>query len=591
VTFLHPMMLWSFAALIPMAALYFLKVRPRRKPTTALFLWEKILDQRRSNSLFKRLRDLWSLLLLLLACSAICLALAQPEWNDRRQDLLILIDNSASMAAKDGGVARIELAKRTARDIVEGLNGVQRAAVATIAQTLVYRSHLTDNPRELIDAIESVTASHQAIRLDALPSRDNTENHFLREHRIVLVSDGCLGGEPLPKHVELLKVGGPLENMGLVAADMAYLPNGTDRLAFFCRVASSFAKPREVDLVVARIDEQGNEQTAKVIPLEVKPGLNRPETYTLENAPPGKWIARLNLDDALAQDNTAYLAPIKPEPIRVAVQSEDRYFLEKSVLAFSKNAGLLTLVRDKPEIVLAGASVPKADKMLLFHPQGESPWWKNIGDPVEVAAPRVLIKDHPALRHLEPGSIPFAGARRLVAPPGAQILVADDRGIPLIYAARRDGRAAIVVNLDPVAADFYFSAWFPVLVHSAATYLAGRENPLSATHRPGDRASIPGASEETVSTWRTVLDEKREVRGKWLSLDDRLGFSELSNASGRWLLGSSLLAESETLLDNHPTKNTCETLSRGHSPTYWLALLAVVVLVGESALYHRRKVG
>jgi len=591
VTFLHPMLLWSFAALLPLAVLYFLKVRPRRKQTTALFLWEKVLEERRSSSLFRRLRDFWSLLLMILACSAICLALARPEWTDRRQDLLILLDNSASMAAKEGGTSRMESAKRAAAEIVEGLNGVQRAAVATVAQSVVYRSHLTDNPRELLDAIESATVSNQPLRLDALPDPEDSRNHYLRDHRVVLISDGCFGADRLPQHVELIKIGNSLENMGIVAADMAYLPTGTNRLAFYCQVASSFSKPREVDLIVARIDEHGVEQLAKVIPLEIKPGLNRSETFTLENALPGKWIARLNVDDALPLDNTAYLAATLPEAIRVGVKSEDRYFLEKSVLAFSQSAGLLTLVQDKPDIVLASATAPDNDKLLLFLPSGESRWWKDLGEKIEVVEPRVLVKNHPALRHLDAASIPFVGARRLTPPPGAQILVDDDHGLPLVYASRQGNRAAIVVNMDPVAADFYFSAWFPVFVHSASTYLAGREDSLSSTYRPGDAVPIPGASEDTVSTWATWSDEKIEIRGKSLTLDDRLGFSELSNASGRWFVGSSLLAESETLLDRQADANESDALSRGRSPTQWLTFLAIAVLAVESVLYHRRKVG
>ena len=373
--------------------------------------------------------------------------------------------------------------------------------------------------------------------------------------------------------------------------DMAYLPNGTNRLAFYCQVASSFAKPREVDLVVARIDEQGGEQLMKVIPLEIKPGLNPPETFTLENALPGKWIARLKIDDALPQDNVAHLAAIRPDAVRVGVKSEDRFFLEKSVLAFSKSDGLLTLVQDKADVVLANESAPEGDKLLLFHPKGAAPWWKDVGEVVEVAAPRVMVKNHPALRYLDVTSMPFVGARQLTAPPGVEILVADDHGLPLIYTTRHDSRTAIVVNMDPVAAEFYFSAWFPVLVHSAATYLAGRENLLLATYHPGDLVPIPSASDDTASTWAAAPEESQEIRGKWLTLDDRLGYSELSNSAGQWFVGASLLAPSETLLDNKAAESTGEALSRGRSPTQWLTLLAIAILATESLLYHRRKVG
>ncbi len=120
---LQPAMLWSLLAIIPRAAIYLLKVRPQRRPTTAYFLWEKIFQEKRTSSLFQRLRDVFSLLLMALALAAICFALAQPEWSDERQDLLIVIDNSASMAALDGGGTRLESAKDLASGLIEGLNG------------------------------------------------------------------------------------------------------------------------------------------------------------------------------------------------------------------------------------------------------------------------------------------------------------------------------------------------------------------------------------------------------------------------------------------------------------------------------------
>ncbi len=59
--FTSPAFLWMLAGLAPLAAAYFLKVRPRRFPVNALFLWEKIFQEKKASSLFQRLRDLFSL--------------------------------------------------------------------------------------------------------------------------------------------------------------------------------------------------------------------------------------------------------------------------------------------------------------------------------------------------------------------------------------------------------------------------------------------------------------------------------------------------------------------------------------------------
>jgi hypothetical protein len=379
--------------------------------------------------------------------------------------------------------------------------------------------------------------------------------------------------------------------VGLIAADLAYLPGVENRLGVYFQLASSYAQPLECDMTLARVGDDGQEQLMKVIPVRVEPGANPPESFTLDDAPAGRWLARLDLDDALATDNTAYLAARKPTPIRVSVESTDRFFLENSVLAFSSSEDLLNLVPDAADVVIAKSATPDEEQAIIFQPAGESPWWTDLGEELEVGAARVLQAEHPALAHLDAATIPFVGARQLTAPAGAQVLVADDTGLPLVYIARREGRSAVVVNLDPVAADFYFSAWFPVLVHSSVTHLVGRETPLAASYRPGDTAPTLLPTEDAVATLTRAKGARQQVGGKFFELPKSLGFYELEHAAGRWQLGASLLSEQESLLGNDRATDSRQPISRGRSPVHWLTVLAIVVLTGESLLYHRRKVG
>jgi hypothetical protein len=619
-TFLSPTMLWSLLVLAPLAAIYFLKVRPRRKPTTAYFLWEQIFQEKRASSLFHRLRDVWSLVLMALAAAAVCFALARPEWADERKDMLIVVDNSASMDARDGYSTRLDLAKKLASDIVRGLNGNQRAAVATVATRLDYRSHLTDNPRDLLEAIETIGPSVESLDVATLPtgtwegeapaepgsSKSANAGKARQEpcppkhvdHRVLLLSDGSFDASKLPKNVELMKVGSTLENVGLVAADMEFLAGDTSKIGFYYQTASTFAEPKKVDLTLYSLDESGREQLQKVIPLTIAPGKNRPETFQLVDAPAGRWLAKLDVDDALAVDNTAYLFLAKPQAVRVAVESSDRFFLENSVQAFSQGESLLTLVKENPDVVLAKGAAPKADFSIIFQPAVESIWWTKLGDEVAAGAPRVLVEDHPALRHLDPSSIPFVGARQIAPIAGAQILVADDSGLPLIYKARHGNQTAVIVNLDPVAAEFYFSAWFPVLVHSAVTHLAGHETTLAAAHRSGEPVLIPGGRGDVTTKIippvvheRVSPDESVQVTGELFRGGNELGFYALENSTGKFTVGESLLSASETLLNNESSRSNNQPLSRGQSPAGWLTVLAIIALSAESILYHRRKVG
>ena len=568
-TFLDPTALWALVALGPLIAIYMLKVRPRRRPATAIFLWQQILSDTRATRLLHRFRDLLSLILMLIVFAAIAFAMARPELvSDARKDVLLLIDHSASMNAEDGGRTRLDLAKEVAGDIVRSLDGRQRVAVASVAGDVNFRAQFSTNPGELLEAIESIEPSTVAFRTEALTSL-SSRLRGSEDRRVILVSDGC-GGKELPPGLEMLKVGSPQGNVGFVACDLQRLP-GRSRLGFYFRLASSFEREIRLNVLVSH---GSTEDVRKVVPVVVQPGLNPPQVHTLDAAPAGRWIAQLEVEDALAADDRAYLSVTEPPPLRVAVESEDAYFLEHSVLAFGGSAGPLRLVEEDPEVIVAkGRPDGEARLSVLFQPTGESEWWEELGAELGAVVPRVEVPDHPALRYLDVQALSFAGARSLRAPVGSLILVAGDRGEPLIYSVTHGERSAFVINLDPGQADFYLSAWFPVMVHAMATSLAGRADELAVTYAPGATVNIPGVGEERYGP----------LEGP--------GFVEIENRAGSWLIACSLLAPSETLLDNSAVVDTSQPIRRGLPPWVWLIIAAVVLVTLEELLYHRRKVG
>ncbi|MCF6312024.1 MAG: VWA domain-containing protein [Verrucomicrobiales bacterium] len=594
--FLSPSLLWSLLALLPLAAIYFLKVRPRKRATTAYFLWEKIFSEKKASSLFNRLRDLLSLLLMALAFAMIAFALAQPELrNDTRKDLLILIDQSASMAATEhNGTSRLELAKSKASDLVIALGGNQRAAIAGISRDLTYHSHFSGSPRALTDAIDGIQQSNFPFDIKAISSLSSSDSQWVQDYRILLLTDGSFAGagQDFPTQIEVIKIGEPLDNVGFVAADLQSLPGNV--YGFYFRIASSFKKTVKADLILKNLDAEAG-RIFKYIPLEISPGENEAEIFEIEDAPPGRWTASLDIDDALDKDNTAYLTVPAPQPIRVAVAAENRYFFETSILAFEQGTGKLKLVAsdDAPDIVISQhQTASSAKNNLIFTPSDkESVWWEKLGEEIDAIAPRILIEDHPMLRNVDITTIDFLGAREIEPVEGALILVESEDGVPLIYKAKQDGNTALIVNLDPVASEFYFSAWFPALIHGATTHLSGRENDPATLYRPGDIAPIPGYHEDQSSTI-TLPDAST------LNSDDRqfgplksLGFYQISNPGGEWPLGVSLSSPAESNLDNSSLVETVQAISSGHPPAYWLIVLAILLLTGESILYHRRKVG
>src|SRR6478736_10108230 len=127
-TFITPLA-GTIAAALSISALlvlYFLKLRRREMPVSSTILWKKAIQDLQVNAPFQKLRRNLLLFLQLLLLALLLLALAKPVANvtpTRRQTTAILIDRSASMAAKssDGKTTRLDEAKRRAKELVDSL--------------------------------------------------------------------------------------------------------------------------------------------------------------------------------------------------------------------------------------------------------------------------------------------------------------------------------------------------------------------------------------------------------------------------------------------------------------------------------------
>ncbi|MHC4887715.1 MAG: vWA domain-containing protein, partial [Planctomycetota bacterium] len=552
-----PALLFSALALLPLAAIYLLKVRPTRRTTTTWFLWEGILQEKRQSALFKRLRDLLSLLLMALAFLACSLGLADPALTEKEEEknLLILLDRSASMNTQEEGGSRFEQAKRVARDIIRALPSHRRAILATFDSEVRQVVNLTRNPRALLEGLDALAPGAGAARAKAL--EELLSNPGLAEGvRPLLISDGCFPGAGTLAGVELLKVGTPQPNLGITDFELVRLPGERNRLGLFYRTHSTLAEPTPVDLYLS---QEREDNIVKVCPMTATPGRSRPETYIIEGGGSGRWILRTELKDALSLDNQAFAIVPPHRPIRVRIEApENGRFFELCVDAFREEAvGMVQVSAGEEVVMLSGASADTAatGPSILFAPQN--------APPLDAPAAVVIHRDHPAIRFCDLEGADFTGARRLTAPPGALVLIQTPEGIPLLYReARAEGRR-YVVNLDPVRSGFFLSAYFPVMLYSMALDLTARTEAHPHPLRPGDllpRERFPGLR----SVAHTPLQGPASTP---LPPPYRLpapGFYRVESDSTTPHLAVSLLNANESNLDNGPVQDSRKPIRLGH---------------------------
>lgn len=109
-----------------LVVLYILKLRRRRFEVPFSKLWQRVLEEKESTSLFRRLKRLLSLLLQLALVALLVLALGDPFTGDRQAEgrhIVLVLDTSASMRALDlDGQSRFVKARKKADELLAALS-------------------------------------------------------------------------------------------------------------------------------------------------------------------------------------------------------------------------------------------------------------------------------------------------------------------------------------------------------------------------------------------------------------------------------------------------------------------------------------
>ena len=330
-TFLAPIVgIVAGAIAIPgLLAMYFLRLRRRPVRISSTLLWMEAVQDLQVNAPFRMIRPSWLLLVQLLALLCFLIAAARPALSlggTSGQQLILVIDRSASMSARDAGdgfANRLEEAKARATEI-----GVRAAASGTEVMVVSYAaagrtvSAFTSDTARLRDAIASIEPSDQpadlvrAMRVVEPFSVDTTEDPGWVPPRIVLVTDGSLrmpddgtlitlGQAP----VELVRVGPDPEaarnNVGIVAFSARRDYEDPSVVRLFARLQSTVDRETSVGLSLLLDGEQVDSTVVRTSAAgDDGPG-EATASFELRESGGGVLTLRILRDDVLDADNAA----------------------------------------------------------------------------------------------------------------------------------------------------------------------------------------------------------------------------------------------------------------------------------------------
>lgn len=608
----------------PLVLLYFLKLRRRAVIVSSTLPWRRVVEDRRANAPWERLRRHLLLLLQLLVLALATLAFA--GWYRRgravlTQDTVIVLDVSASMGALAGdgsGRTRIELARERIEELLDAVDDRRRAALVLAGPQPLVAAPLDGNARTLRDALAASRLSEAPGRLEPAIRLARTLQGGAAGGDVVVVTDGALDtGSELARWLagcRIVRVGAAVANAGIVAVALRPVPATASAHELLAAVVSHGDRASSGRLVLT-LARDGEEAELASEPLALRPGERLQQLFDVQ-AQPGA-VLRLRLetegDDALALDDEALLV-VPPAPtVRVLLVSPTPFLLSQAlaavpgVVAFTAR-GLPPDAADHDLIVLEGRWPEVLPRAPLLAFGGRDP----AGDGAAGGEhPAILSWDrsHPVLRNVDLRAVLVERSFAATAPAGARTLV-ESSGGPLVSTWEGAGGRVLAFHFDLLQSDLPLRVAFPVLVRDAVEWLTerGRARAVLPAGRPERlRVGDVGPTLELLPPGGAPPHRLR-VRGGAVELPaaERLGLFTLrppsggDGATGR-RLSVALLSEEESDLSPRlearaeaPRSGTGSAARDAEAaPTRrflwpWLLAAALAVLQVEWAVYHRR---
>ncbi len=585
--------------------LYLLRPRRERVTVSSLFLWRRRAGDEYASTLWQRLKRRLLLLLQLLALLALVIALARPAWPGSEKalpDLVMVIDGSGRMALPSGDGTGMEAVRQSA---VEYLNGRDGAAISVILASPEPRLvALRESDHGVVgEAIRELRAGGRAADMDAALAMAQTVLASGPGGSIAIFSDDAFraGDGSLMERAGLVVAGRRSPNIGLAAVRQRQGRDGN--LQILVLVGSNLEEAVEVEVALLEGDSEVGVWTGEVpvngsavIAMDVPVDEVVDEVVVRDTGLPPDGDDRAFLRSGPSRPLDILIVAAVPGAYERALPS-GKYLATKAVdptdYAGTGESDLVIFVGFVPE------ELPAANMILMMPPPP---------NPLAPFDPTVPVKEAlPAYKDglMEAVDLGFLQGKPKYALPVPDWATADvfvGQGAGILHGVW-EGRRVVVVGFDPEVTGMETAPAFPIFMRNAVKWAS----PLTAIQataaiRPGEsieiaphprstRLELLGPSGEMVTEmvrpFRSTLEPLVEVgryhlrqwAGDTLIHEETFGVSAAFESEPE---SGALVAQPPPLpliLAERPTGN--------YEAWPWAAALAILVMTGEWAWFHR----
>jgi hypothetical protein len=569
-------------------ALYFLKHRRRRIVVSSAQLWRRVLEHHLENSLFERLRRLFSVVVAVTIGLLVALAIARPEvdWlTGRSRRLVIVLDTSPTLSTRtaDGGTRWQHAVARTL-DLLESESSTTRFRIADTSGQFD-SPFLSDRAelRRIVERMKPVVLPASFPVIETSSSGDETEIapsvHF--------ITDG-VAAVPLPAEVSITSVFEPAPNVGITAFEIRSMPSAALAYEAFIEVYNAGQEARQVEITISGTGQQRITRATRI-----NAGSSFREALDLSRFEGGGIRAAVQSQaDAFPADDVAFAyLPVKRRAKTLLVTRGNRFLetvlkLDSLVELTVISPGNYTSAQDFDVVVFdrfAPGVAPVRPALIIGTPS--APWLRPPTGRVVSPSFDSWQEDHPVMQHVSLYDVTVESAARIDAS-DLSVLAAARGKEPLIVASDRP--RWLQLTFDLANSDFPYHAAFPIFIDNALAWF-DRER-LALRRSPG-MVEVPlGQAQIRTMDGQTLLS--RPHMGGTVFEAFEPGLYVASQEATRQYVAVNFASRqfsdvNNSEIRNSPPQQASLPFLRRELWVYMLGL-ALLLVVAEWFTYHRR---
>lgn len=569
-----------------------------------------------ANAPWQKLRRNILMILQLLFLIALIIALAEPFiFSDGAggDNMILIVDNSASMSATDAQPSRLEAAKAQARSFVEEApENTRITLIAAGSQTEILVSASQDR-RQVQQALTSIQNGFgesditTALQLTAAITlrQPNTDIYIFSDGRAELPERLNLNG-----NLFYYPIGFEGNNQGISNIRLEQNASG-DNNTLFIQITNFGSEDVERRMEIYLDDVLYDAATIQMDGYAQK-------AYLRDSIPSETQTVRAKLtdEDFLALDDTAWVIPYNLDPVEIVLVTSGNRFLEAAFSLLPNVKVTVVTPADyqqqeelpSSELVVFDNFVPSDEQMpqsnlLFIAPPSSTPYFSLIGE-IQQPIPRKTDPNDSILQGIAIEQVSILDAAAISLPEWAKEGLSgdtQDNSIPLLFYGTTQGKKVAVISFQLQHSDLPLQVAFPLLIANLTNWLA--PNNIQDTSQDESVAtlsfSVPLGTEEVAisspnggTIWETPGES-----GEILIEDAQPGVFQLrwgEDSSARAVVNFFSASESDIKplgqLSISGTGNTSENLLLNQSKRiFWrpLAIAALILLIIEWFVYHR----